>query len=164
MHFWNIRALKRELIAAPLPESRLFGYFLAVVMIEAALWQTLVLFPSDQEPGLWDYLSVVGGLALTLGGTLLAFRVNGAAHGRNFLGRFFPLFWVLSVRFLVMATPVAALAIGAAMVADGWLTDPEAAAEDGSAITMGVTIVTWAVTVLFYYRLAAHVRDVARSA
>lgn len=164
MYFWNVRALKHDLIARPLSESRLFGYFLVVVMVEAALWQTLALFPSDQEPGPWDYLSMVGELALTLGGTILAFRMNGAAQGRNFLGRFFPLFWVLSVRFLVMATPVAALVIGAAMVADGWLTDPEAAAEDGSAITMGVTVVTWAVTALFYYRLAAHVRDVARSA
>jgi hypothetical protein len=164
MYFWNVRALKRELVSQPLPESKLFGYFLAVLMVETALWQTLVLFPSEQGPELWDYLSVIGGLALTLGGTVLAYRMNGGAGGRNFLGRFFPLFWVLSVRFLVLATPVAALAIGAAMVADGWLTDPEVAAEEGSAIIMSVTVVTWVVSALFYYRLAAHMRDVARSA
>jgi hypothetical protein len=164
MYFWNMRALKRDLIATGLPESQLFRYFLAVLMFEAALWQLLALFPSEAEPGPWDYLDVTASLALTLAGTIVAYRVNGAGDGRNFLGRYFPIMWVLTVRFLAGLVPLMVVLIGALLVASGWFTEPDAGPEDAADVMWVVTVATWAVTVLFYYRLAVHVRDVARGA
>lgn len=162
MYFWNLRALKRDLIATGLPESQLFKYFLAVLMFEAALWQLLALFPSEAEPGLWDYLHVAVALAMTLAGTIVAYRVNGAGAGRNFLGRYFPLMWVLTVRFLAGLVPLMAVLVGALLVAGGWFAEPDAGTEEVDDVVWAVTVATWAVTALFYYRLAVHVRDVAR--
>jgi hypothetical protein len=162
MYFWNLRALKRDLVAATLTESQLFRYFLAVLMFEAALWQLLALFPSEAEPGLWEYLDVAAALVLTLAGTVIAYRVNGAGDGRNFLGRYFPIMWVLTVRFLAGLVPLMVVLVGALLVAGGWFAEPDAGAEDAADVMWAVAVAAWAITVLFYYRLAVHVRDVAR--
>jgi hypothetical protein len=164
VYLWNVKAVKRDLIAGALSEAQLFGYFLAVLMFETALWEGLALLPSETAPGLWDYLGLAGGLALTLGGTLLAYRMNGAAGGRNFLGRYFSLMWVLSVRFLVGVIPLMVAAVLLLLAVGGGFSDPEGTEEDVTDIIWAVVVATWMVTALFYWRLAVHMREVARGA
>jgi hypothetical protein len=164
MYLWNIRAVKRDLIAGMLSEAQVFGYFLAVVMFEALVWQGMALFPAETWPGPWDYLELIGSLAITLGGTVVVYRMNGAGRGRNFLGRYFPLMWVLSVRFLVGVFPLT-LALVLLLLALGESFSAAAPTDESDLdILWAVVVATWAVTVLFYYRFAVHMRDVARGA
>jgi hypothetical protein len=66
------------------------------------------------------------------------------------------------VRFLVGLVPLMVVLVGLLLVASGWFAEPEAGADEVDEMLWAVTVATWVVTVLFYYRLAVHVRDVAR--
>jgi hypothetical protein len=164
MYIWNIKALKKELIANMLTESQVFAYFLAVLTLDTLLFQLVAFFPGTGDAGVWDYADFVGSVVFTLGGTLVVYRMNGGSAGRDFLVRYFPLMWVLTVRFLIFMLPLLVLAIIPLFYFSETLFGTEAAGEDFAALTMYVVIVGWAYFLAFYYRLAVHLRDVARAA
>ena len=72
--------------------------------------------------------------------------------------------WVLSVRFLVFLLPVLVVAMIPMFFFSGALFGTDAADEDFAALSMYVVILSWAFFLVFYYRLAVHLRDVARAA
>ncbi len=160
MYFWNIKALKKELVANTLTESQVFAYFLTMLTLNALVYESIPLFPSAEETTAWDYAGYVGSVVFTLGGTLLAYRVNGGSAGKDFLRRYFPLMWVLTVRFLVVLLPLFVVAL----IPMFYFFGTEAADEDSVTLSMYVVIMGWAWFLAFYYRLAVHMRDVARAA
>jgi len=164
MYYWNIKALKKELVANALTESQVFAYFLAVLTLETLTFQLTALFPGTGETGIWDYVGFVGSVVFTLGGTLVAYRMNGGSAGKGFLGRYFPLLWVLTVRFLVFLLPLLVLAMIPMVYFSEALFGTDAAGEDFDALSMVVVILSWIWFLAFYYRLAVHIRDVARAA
>jgi len=160
MYFWNIKALKKELVANTLTESQVFAYFLTMLALNVLVYESIPLFPSPEETNVWDYVGYVGSVVFTVGGTLLAYRVNGGSAGKDFLTRYFPLMWVLTVRFLVFLLPLFVVALIPMLYFSG----TEAADEDSATLSMYVVILGWACFLVFYYRLAVHIRDVARAA
>jgi len=164
MYIWNIKALKKELAANALTESQVFAYFLAVLTLETLTFQLTVLFPGTGEAGIWDYVGFAGSVVFTLGGTLVAYRQNGGSAGKGFLGRFFPLMWVLTVRFLVFLPPLLAVAMLPMVYFSEALFGTEAADGDVTALSIYFVMLSWAWFLVFYYRLAVHMRDVARAA
>lgn len=164
MYFWNITALKQELVANALTESQVFAYFLAVLTLEMLTFQLTALFPGTGETGIWDYVGFVGSVVFTVGGTLIAYRMNGGSTGKGFLGRFFPLLWVLTVRFLVFLLPLLVVAMIPLFFFSERLFGTDAADEEFAGLSMYVVILSWIWFLAFYYRLAVHLRDVARAA
>ena len=164
MYIWNIKALKKELVANALTESQVFAYFLAVLTLETLTFQLTVLFPGTGEAGIWDYVGFAGSVVFTLGGTLVAYRQNGGSAGKGFLGRYFPLLWVLTVRFLVFLLPLLVLAMIPMVYFSEALLGTDAAGEDFAALSIYVVMLSWVWFLVFYYRLAVHIRDVARGA
>jgi hypothetical protein len=166
MYIWNIKALKKELAANALTESQVFAYFLAVLTLETVTYQLATLFPGTGNTDIWDYVGYVGSVVFTVGGTLVAYRQNGGSAGRGFLVRYFPLLWVLTVRFLVLLLPVfVAIIFLMFFMFHGFkaLFGAGAADEDFTAFSMYGVMVSWAWYLIFYYRLAVHMRDVARA-
>jgi hypothetical protein len=164
MYIWNIKALKKELAANTLTESQVFAYFLAMLTLETLLYQLAPLFPSTGDTDVWDYAYFVGSVFFTLGGTLVAYRMNGGSAGRSFLVRYFPLMWVLTVRFLVFLLPLLVLAMIPMAYFYETLFGTDAAGDDFAALSMYVVLLSWLWYLAFYYRLAVHLRDVARAA
>jgi len=164
MYFWNIKALKKELVADVLSESQVFSYFLAVLTLDTLLFQLVAFFPGAEDPSVWDYADFAGSVGFTVGGTLLAYRQNGGSAGRGFLGRYFPLMWALTVRFLVFLLPVFAVAAIPMFYFSEAFFGTEAAGEDSATLSMYVVMLSWAWFLAFYYRLAVHMRAVARAA
>ena len=160
MYFWNIKALKKELVANTLTESQVFAYFLTMLALNVIVYESIPLFPNAEETTVWDYAGYVGSVVFTVGGTLLAYRVNGGSAGKDFLTRYFPLMWVLTVRFLVFLLPLFVVALIPMLYFSG----TEAADEDSATLSMYVVILGWACFLVFYYRLAVHMRDVTRAA
>ena len=161
MYFWNIKALKKELVANALTESQVFAYFLAVLTLETVTFQLTTLFPGTEDADVWDYVGYVGSVVFTVGGTLVAYRQNGGSAGRGFLARYFPLLWVLTVRFLVFLLPFLVLAMIPMVYFSEALFGTDAEGEDFAALSMVVVMLSWVWFLVFYYRLAIHVRDVA---
>jgi len=164
MYFWNIKALKKELVANALTESQVFVYFLAVLTLETVTYQLATLFPGTGDADVWDYAEYAGSVVFTVGGTLLAYRLNGGSAGRGFLARYFPLMWVLTVRFLVFLLPLLVLAMIPMVYFSEALLGTDAAGEDFAALSIYVVMLSWVWFLVFYYRLAVHIRDVARGA
>ncbi len=164
MRIWKIRALKQQLATGALTEAQLFPYFFAVLTLDVLILELVSQLADGSEAGLWDYAGSVGTIIITLGGTWIAWRQNGGAAGQGFLGRYFPLVWVLTIRFLVFSIPVM-VAMLAALFYFYEAVLGVAAEEESYAVAMQVIIVAgWVWMLLFYYRLVVHVRDVARSA
>ena len=161
MYFWNIKALKKVLVANALTESQVFAYFLAVLTLETVTFQLTTLFPGTEDADVWDYVGYVGSVVFTVGGTLVAYRQNGGSAGRGFLARYFPLLWVLTVRFLVFLLPFLVLAMIPMVYFSEALFGTDAEGEDFAALSMVVVMLSWVWFLVFYYRLAIHVRDVA---
>lgn len=164
MYLWNIKALKKNLSAQALTEAQTFWYFFSVLTLETLFYNMASLFPGDEPLEVWDYVEYVGAVIFTIGGTYVAYRANGGASGRQFLLRYFPLMWVLTIRFLVWMIPiligVGLLIFGIA----GVLLDAEAEDPDFSSISRALLVASWVWFLVFYYRLAVHMRDVAKAA
>jgi len=163
MYFWNIKALKKELVANVLTESQVFAYFLAVLTLETVTFQLTTLFPGTEDADVWDYVGYVGSVVFTVGGTLVAYWQNGGSAGRGFLARYFPLLWVLTVRFLVFLLPFLVLAMIPMVYFSEALFGTDAEGEDFAALSMYVVMLSWVWFLVFYYRLAVHIREVARA-
>jgi hypothetical protein len=164
MYLWNIKALKQELAANTLTEPQLFVYFLAMLTLDTLVYESIPLFPGTGDTNVWDYVGYVGSVVFTVGGALVAYLVNGGSTGKNFLTRYFPLMWVLTVRFLVFVIPVFGVAMFLMFNISEALFGTETAGEDSAALSRYVVILGWAYFLAFYYRLAVHLRDVARAA
>lgn len=164
MYIWNIRALKKELAASTLTESQVFAYFLAMLTLDTLMFQLAPLFPSTGDTNVWDYVGYVGSVAFTVGGAWLAYRMNGGGAGKGFLARYFPLMLVLNVRFLVFLIPFLVVAMAAMYYFSEALFGADVADVDFAALSKYVVMLSWAWFLVFYYRLAVHLRDVAVSA
>lgn len=164
MYIWNIKALKKELAANTLTESQVFAYFLTLLTLDTLVYQLAPLLPGTGDTTVWDYVGYAGSVAFTVGGALVAYRMNGGSAGRGFLARYFPLMWVLSVRFLVFLLPVLVVAMIPMFFFSGAFFGADVAGEDFAALSMYVVMLSWVFFLVFYYRLAVHLRDVARAA
>ena len=164
MYFWGIKALKKKLRTQTLTEGQTFAYFLAVLTLETLLFQIALLLPGTESTDLWDYVEYAVAVIFTVGGTLVVYRANGGAAGRQFLTRYFPLMWVLTVRFLVFMVPILIVAGLLMFGFSGTLFDMQTEEADFLPITRAVLVASWIWFFVFYYRLAVHMRDVAKAA
>ena len=164
MYLWDIKALKKKLVAHSLTEAQVFAYFLVVLTLDTLLYQLSMVFSGPEPAEIWDYVEYVGTVIFTVGGTLVVYRANGGASGRQFLLRYFPLMWVLSIRFLVFMVPfliVAGFLMFGFFAETLFNTEAEGAE---STITRALLVASWVWFLVFYYRLAVHMRDVAKAA
>lgn len=160
MYFWNIKALKKDLAINALSEPKVFFYFLAVLSLNTLLFELTWIVPGRVETNIWDYIGYVVSVVFTIGGTLAAYRFNGGASGRDFLTRYFPLMWVLTIRFIVFLVPMLVplmLLFSFSEVMSG----TDAAGDDLTAFSMYMVLVSCAWFLVFYYRLAVHIAEVA---
>ena len=164
MYLWNIKALKKNLSTQALTEAQTFWYFFAVLTLDTLFFQMATLFPGDEPLTLWDYVEYVGAVIFTVGGTFVVYRANDGASGRHFLSRYFPLIWVLTVRFLVFMIPILIVAGFVIFSFSDTLFGAEAEEQDFPLFSRAVMVASWIWFLVFYYRLAVHMRDVAKAA
>jgi hypothetical protein len=73
--------------------------------------------------------------------------------------------WVLTVRFLVFLLPLLVVAMIPLFYFSEAFFGTDAADEDtAAALSMYVVMLSWVWFLVFYYRLAVHMREVARAA
>lgn len=164
MYLWNIKALKKNLSAQAQTEAQTFWYFFAVLTLETLFFHMASLFPGDEPIELWDYVEYVGAVIFTIGGTYVVYRANGGASGRHFLQRYFPLMWVLTIRFLVFMIPILIVAGFVMFSFSDALFGAEAEEAGFPVFSRAVLIASWIWFLVFYYRLVVHMRDVAKAA
>ncbi|MBR9875587.1 hypothetical protein L3V31_15785 [Vibrio sp. J1-1] len=108
MYFWNIEALKRDIVGGRLTEKDRFVYALIYIVFSAATYEYFQ-GTNTEYSNLWDKIEAIANVVVVLAGTYFTYRANGANNGRDFLGRYFSLGFVVTIRFLVFLFPIVIL-------------------------------------------------------
>jgi hypothetical protein len=158
VYFWRIDRLKSELAVHDLAPQGVCAYATAHVV----LWSLATLAPTEEAPlsTREEVALILSSLVIIVLGLWAAFRANGADVGRDLAGRLLALSWVIGVRLMaVLLGCFAAIFIAAVLLA--LVTEreiPDIAIKSFAwAFAVGTNIV-------FFWRLAHHLRDLNRRA
>ncbi|HVK54955.1 MAG TPA: hypothetical protein VM532_07990 [Burkholderiales bacterium] len=148
--FWSIERLKRQLIGQEISVVQEFIYLLLVLLIQFVNGMLLAPDPTDTLSDVFFRWFSIGG---TFIGTVFAFLRNGGPKGREFQKRFFALYWILTIRFLLIGFfPIVLWAYGSVAIN---LTDEVSRWSE--------TILFASLQLVFYWRLSFHIASVACS-
>ncbi len=159
MYFWKIDSLKKHLRENDLTEAQTFYYILLFVGLSAVGMELMPYFPIE-NPNSWNHIESVVNILIPTIGTIVAYRANGAAEGRQFAGKYFSISFVMAIRFLFYLIPaVIVLGVYYGLSVDWSSPDVEQAFDTG-----------WFEVLLFsswyaalYWRIVKHVRDAANA-
>lgn len=151
MYLWNIKELKRQLRSGRITEHSVFSYFLAFLILDTLVIASWGMVPFEHHLSALDYIEAVGYFLIVTAGTIVLYLRNGGKRGSKFLVRYFPLLWVVGIRFLAVCVPITATYV--------FLTFSPA--EDAEMDVWYETAAYLLVTALFYWRLFVHIGDVA---
>lgn len=152
MYIWKIEKLKEDLINdAVTQRDHFFYYFISMVVFLIAI-EMIVRF-STESPNIWDNIYSLSNMLIPLVGTILTFRANGGANGKDFLGRYFSVGFVVTVRFLVWLLPIF---IVLAIYYSLFYSEEDVVASTPIDV---IPFIIW--TFLLYWRIVKHVKDVS---
>lgn len=155
VYFWNINALKKHIVDEGLSEAQIFYYILLFVALSAGAIEFAGYLPNE-GPNWWDYLDSAQSVILTVIGTVIAYRANRGAEGKDFAARYFSIGFVMFVRFIVYLVPVyIALAVYYALTMD------PSASGDSVETSWPEFMLSLLWTAAYYLRVAKHVGDTA---
>lgn len=153
MYFLALGPLKERLAAGPLPERETPPYVVLVAVAAA-----VAAFPSaglldDGLPNAWDRIQSFLELVMAVAGTLILYRANGGAEGREFIHRWVVVGWVVAVRFCLMVVPVAA---GLRLLSEHW-------GWSGDRTGIYDVVSGFVIDLLFYAYFGLHLDDLRRA-
>ncbi|CZF82796.1 hypothetical protein GCE9029_03446 [Grimontia celer] len=105
MYFWNIEALKSNIKQGGFSEKDRFSYVLIYIVLGLFGMSFGAYFPME-SPNLWDKIDDFGLLVITVVGTFFAYKANGGDKGTDFLGRYFSINFVVTLRLLPWLIPM----------------------------------------------------------
>lgn len=149
MYFWQLRSLKRKMVARPLSEGEILPYLLVSLTLTTA-----IAFIPEFSANVWDALSALSSTILTLVGTFYIYRQNGGANGQYFLQRYFAIGWVVTLRWLLIFIITTVILLILLELASINTFSEETTWYD--------FLYGTACEVIIYQRIGHHVRDVAQ--
>lgn len=105
MYFWKLDKLKEDIRTDKLTERDRFIYTLIYLVLAAIGIEVMMLMPLENG-NIWDFISSLSNVLIVMLGTIFAFKSNGSSNGRDFLGKYFSIGFVIAIRFLVYAIPL----------------------------------------------------------
>lgn len=148
MHIWRIEQLKDEIRERGMADDDVISYFVASMgLLGAAGALPLVL------PGPWNWVQVGWNVLLGFAGTFYLYQANRGRMGQLFLQRFFALGWVIGIRWLLACGLIFGPLVAGFLLVQG-----------APVLPPWVYGLSWAgATVVFYWRIAVHLRDLSHS-
>ena len=105
MYFWKIEKLKEEISQNKFDEKDRFSYAFIYIAMTAIFMEAMSYLPVE-NPNIWDSVNTIGNIIITIIGTFYAYKANGGHQGTDFLGRFFSISFVVSIRFIALLIPM----------------------------------------------------------
>jgi hypothetical protein len=146
MYFWNISALKNDLINNKLNEHADFMYLRAMLIL-----LTLGAYPFETS-NTFDTYSWLINLFIVGLGTFICFKANGANDGKYFLQRYLSIAWVMSVKLVVFFIP-SIVTLNIALEILGVAVPDETSLLDAGLVA--------AVSIVYYWRVSHHISQVS---
>ncbi len=145
MYFWRIEEVVRILSTRGLTESEAFRYLFANIVLLTAFSSVPI-----ENWNVWDTADLIATVVITAAGLLFCYRLNGGAEGTSFVPRILAIMWVMTIRILVLA--VVTLLIVYTIV--------ETFASVGDDSTWWEMVLTAAIQLILYWRIATHLKAV----
>ena len=154
MYLWNIEALKAKILGGQFTSGKVFPYLIITMgLYSIALEVFLYAGYEKQEINYLTYSSSVICTLIVVLGTFYVYHANGGASGKDFAAKYIGIGFVVGIRFLVYAMPLIVAIIVHRSCAD---------ANDEYAPTTFLEVVVYAAwSVVYYLRMAKHIRDTA---
>lgn len=149
MYFWKIEKLKEDIRNNSLTESERFKY--AIVTFTVLAMSTEARLDSENL-NVWDDISSISNILIVVIGTIFAYRANFASKGSDFLGKYFSIWFVVSIRFLVYLLPVISGVLIYQFYTFGLEEDVQL-----TAVTT-IPFILW--NAIFYWRVCFHMKQV----
>ena len=105
MYFWKTENLKEDIKTKRLTEKDRFIYMFITLIIAYYIINIAILTPS-KSPSTLGIVFILSDTFIVLLGTFLAFRSNGGAMGVDFLGKYFSIGFVVSLRSIPLFIPI----------------------------------------------------------
>jgi len=148
MYFLNIKDLKADIKADKLSEKDRFRY----VFIYIALGTLAMYGYANGFSNTWEVIESISFSAIVLLGTYFAYRANCAENGRDFLGRYFGISFVVGLRFFIFMLPLYILL---------FFYYFSVISDDGDIAMTGVDVaISMSLNILLYARIVKHMGDV----
>ncbi len=146
MHFWKIEELKSNLLQSDLGSALALQY----LVVGGGLYMLFAAIPLPDR-NFWDHVDLFSEPLFFALGTIYAFRRNGGPEGRDFVGRFLALSWVLGIRFgALVYIPAIVFVIFVQDALFGAVPDDSTPVE---------SVVFAVINISFYLRLGRHFHD-----
>ncbi len=137
----------------PLPERETPPYVVLLAVAAAVAGFPAAGLLGWDEPNAWDRIQSALELVMAVAGTLILYRANGGAEGRDFIHRWVVLGWVAAVRFCLLVVPVA---VGLRLLSEHW-------GWSGSRTGIYDVVSGFLIDLLFYTYFGLHLDDLRRA-
>ena len=101
MYFINIKQLKQDIINRDFTEKDRFIYAFITIIGYSILSESYILSANPTTLLFSDYIYNILMVFITAIGTYYLYLANGGRDGEDFLGRYFSIVWVVSIRILL---------------------------------------------------------------
>jgi len=154
MYFWKIQNLKNDISNNNFNEHDRFIYATIYIVLCAVGMEAMAWMPID-NPNIWDYIRPISNTTIVLVGTIMAYKSNGGRNGKDFLGRYFSIGFVIIIRFMAILIPLFIIL----MVYFFYTAD-----ENGEVVsTAGDNIPFLIWYAALYWRICNHIKDVSNT-
>jgi hypothetical protein len=154
MYFWNSGALAHQLKSKTLPQSEKVKYLLATVTLYAIGLEISLGLSSPMS--LFGVIQSITSVVLVFLGTVFCYKVNSRGDNQEFIDRYICLGWPLTIKIFLLGLSVYLLyfVIGVAIKGENF----EKSLDSPSIFDLFLTAL---IPIIFYWRLATHLRWVS---
>ena len=99
MYFWNMKALKKEIVEGQFTDQRVIPYVVVSAAISAIAVELSSYFSYEVTNQSVYYQSAIT-VIIPILGTIYTYHANGGANGKNFAAKYFAIGFVILFRFL----------------------------------------------------------------
>ncbi len=154
MYFWKIENLKQDIQEKQLTEKDKFIYTFISILFGVIGMELMILMPTENT-NIWDLTSGLSNILIVALGILFAFKANGGAKEIDFLGKYFSISFVVSIRFLAILIP---MFIGLILYYSYVFPDDQ---EIEATFLDTIPFLIW--YIVMYWRIFKHIRDIKSS-
>ena len=164
MYFWKIESLKKDITDGSFGDKELLPYLVIYVGL-SALGAALVGYLPIENINMWDYVNSILYVLVPIVGTIYVYRQNGGGNGENFASKYLAIGFVVTIRFIgflsIISLPIGVVYMFFGVVFDLFGVVPDE--EEKNRTTFFGVISSFALHLLFFFRIGKHIGDTVKT-
>lgn len=100
--FLSTKVVKKKILNNQLSEGQLFAYFYLTLLFDTGSFTLQSLSVAGKQMTMLDAVNIYGLFIVNAVGFLILFMMNGAANGKDFLKKYFPLSFTIGLKYFIV--------------------------------------------------------------